>query len=312
VNFEPTEEEESIITALDRILAPFRTLSSTEVVNTFVYAERLERSLLDAGFYDAGAEGGTPAAAALIVTEVAKLPVCVEIAASVLVRPRVCPDAPPGVALIAEEGTRPTRFLPQARTALFLSHGEVRRLKILPGDVEPLESVFAYPIGRLTSRAVGRAEVVENQSDALLMWWRIGIALEIYGALQAAQALTLEHVKNRTQFGRPIGSLQAVQHRLAMSATAVESIRWLALRAALSDSAADAAIAAAYAQQAVKTIVYDLHQFSGAMGLTKEYSLHLFTYRARMLQSELGGYAAQITAAAEATWPDALPSAQTA
>ena len=131
----------------------------------------------------------------------------------------------------------------------------------------------------------------------------LGLALEIYGALDSALKQTVKHVTDRRQFGRPLGSFQAIQHRLAMDATAVEACRWLAMRAAHSGSAADAAMAAGYAQQAVKTVAYDLHQFSGAMGLALEYPLHLFTYRAKLLQSELGGFRSQFAAAADAIWP---------
>ena len=51
----------------------------------------------------------------------------------------------------------------------------------------------------------------------------------------------------------------------------------------------DADVAACYAQQHVKKLVVDLHQFSGAMGVTNEFALHLWTYRLRALQSEGGG-----------------------
>ena len=44
-----------------------------------------------------------------------------------------------------------------------------------------------------------------------------------------------------------------------------------------------------------------------AMGLTLEYSLHLFTYRANYLQSQLGGAARQAAAAADLIWIDAVP-----
>ena len=51
----------------------------------------------------------------------------------------------------------------------------------------------------------------------------------------------------------------------------------------------DADVAACYAQHHVKKLVVDLHQFTGAMGVTNEFALHLWTYRLRALQTEAGG-----------------------
>jgi hypothetical protein len=71
-----------------------------------------------------------------------------------------------------------------------------------------------------------------------------------------------------------------------MAATA---LHYLALRAAWSGESYDADVAACYAQQHVKKLLVDLHQFSGAMGITNEFLLHFWTYRLRALQSEAGG-----------------------
>ena len=113
--------------------------------------------------------------------------------------------------------------------------------------------------------------------------------------MAAALALVLEHVKARQAFGQPLGAFQAIQHRLAMASEVIEGTRYLALRAAWSDSDADAALAAGFAQHHIPQLTYDLHQFCGAMGLTLEFPLHLFTYRLRALLGELGGSSAQLS-----------------
>jgi alkylation response protein AidB-like acyl-CoA dehydrogenase len=74
-------------------------------------------------------------------------------------------------------------------------------------------------------------------------------------------------------------------------------MKWLAFRAAESGTAEDAALAAIYAQDQMRQIVNDLHQFTGAIGLTLEYPLHLWTYRLKALQGELGGLTHQAEAA---------------
>jgi len=78
--------------------------------------------------------------------------------------------------------------------------------------------------------------------------------------------------------------------------------RWLALQAADSGDAGDAALAAQYAQEAAAGVVYDLHQFLGAMGVTLEHPLHLWTYRLKALLSELGGRSAHAVDAAALIW----------
>lgn len=306
MNFELTEDQTAILDALDRVLAPYRSVTPLEVVNRSVYSSALQGALAEGGFLDlAQSEADACVSCALIVAEIAKLPQCAEGAATALVRPVVCPEAAVPLAIISGAATRPVRFLPQARTALILGDEEVRLLSIQPGDVEELESLFGFPMGRLTADAAARAISVGTRDlrETLLIFWRIGIAMEIHGALQGAFALTIEYVTNRRQFGQPIGALQAVQHRLVMDATVIDAAKLLALKAAHSKSTADSALAAGYAQNAVSTVTYDLHQFSGAMGLTLEYALHLFTYRARALQSELGGAQSQFLDAAAAAWP---------
>jgi hypothetical protein len=307
MNFAPSDEQTAILDALDRIVSPFKHADAKQVVQRAIYPADLEATLRESGFMDIGiADSEARVSSAMIIAEVAKLPVCLEVAASLLIRHVVCPDAAGPIALLWGDAGKPTRFLPQAKTALILTNRELRLLELEPGDVQEVTSLFAYPVGRLSSRAAARA--VSLQSSAIANFstgWRVGIALEIYGALAAASALTIEHVIQRRQFGKPLGAFQAIQHRLAMNATSIEAIKWMALRAADSWSPTDAALAAGYAQQAVSTIAYDVHQFSGAMGLTLEYPLHLFTYRARMLQSEFGGAGAQIAAAVADAWPAA-------
>ena len=88
-----------------------------------------------------------------------------------------------------------------------------------------------------------------------------------------------------------------------MAAETAQSTRWLALRGAFSDSDLDVAVAATFVQDRIPTFTYDLHQFSGAMGLTLEFPLHHWTYRLRALLGELGGSSGQARAAAVAAWP---------
>jgi len=135
--------------------------------------------------------------------------------------------------------------------------------------------------------------------------WRVGLTLEIAGAMRAAVQFTTDYVKNRNVFGRPLGSFQAVQHRLSIDVPRAEGAYWTGLRAAWTGSALDAATALLHAQAAITPVIFDTHQFNGALGFTLEHSLHFWTQRLRVLDAELGGAHAQAEAVADLAWPDA-------
>jgi len=103
------------------------------------------------------------------------------------------------------------------------------------------------------------------------------------GAAQRALAIALEHARTRVQFGRPIGTFQAVQQMLAQLAGQV------ALLSAAADSAATgfamrgdpllAAAAKAAAGEAVVPVTEAAHQVVAAIGYTREHDLHRYTRR---------------------------------
>jgi hypothetical protein len=233
----------------------------------------------------------------------AQLPVSVEAATSILIAPLLLEDSPHPVALVAGSPSAPARFLPMAKVLLVDAGSNLLRYDIPEGAVEAVETLFAYPYGRLKSPET--IEPISLGADKLAGFrrrWRIAIAVEAAGLMQSALNQVLEHVKTRQQFGRPIGSFQAVQHRLVVAAEVGQSTKWLAFRAAWSDDEGDAAIAATYAQDGIPKFANDLHQFCGAMGLTLEFPLHHFTYRLRALLGELGGSSAQALAVADSVY----------
>jgi alkylation response protein AidB-like acyl-CoA dehydrogenase len=191
-----------------------------------------------------------------------------------------------------------------AQALIYPRGDEAVMVKVDPARVETVDTLLAYPYGKLAS-VEGLEQTVVGDAATLRRRWRIALAAEAAGCMAAALAQVVEHVKTRNAIGRPLGAFQAIQHRLAWAAETGEAVKWLAFRAAWSDDEADAAIAAGFAQSRIATLTYDLQQFSGAMGLTLEFPLHLWTYRLRALAGELGGASVQSRAAAAAAWPDA-------
>lgn len=289
MNFQPSEEHREFLGALEKLLAQVGT-ESVDGRRSF-FSDALDAALEASGLLDAA---GIPEfgvlAAALLVDEVSRLPAVVEVGASALVRPLIGADWPRPVAVIAGDIAKPTRFLCQARTVLFVGEEAVRAATLADGECVAAEAFFTYPMGRLREPAAchGRAQRCGEVEDVRRLL-AIATACEITGALQGALDAVTEHVKNRRQFGRPLGSFQAVQHRLAASATNIVAGRLLARKAASLGRTEDALLALGYVQDCAPRILYDLHQFMGAMGLTLEHPLYRWSYRVKLLISEFGG-----------------------
>jgi alkylation response protein AidB-like acyl-CoA dehydrogenase len=124
-----------------------------------------------------------------------------------------------------------------------------------------------------------------------------GMALTMVGACQRILDLVLEHVRSRHQFGVPIGSFQAVQHKAADMHVAVQRARALAYFAALTISADDprrrlaAAMAKASAGECQSLVFRHGLQLHGAMGFTWENDLQFALKRAKAGELMLGGAA---------------------
>lgn len=306
MNFGLTDDQASVLNEVERLLGGLPLQAHTEPV-VAPYSDILDTALAESGFLDIAHEDGFGALDAALLTErLARSQHIVEVANSSLVAPAIgLPAGTRPIALVAGSALGPARFLPKASILVADLGDHALVIDIDPSRVLPVESLFAYPYGKLDSLEGLQVRKIADVAT-LRRRWRIAIAAEAAGCMAGALALVVEHVKARYAFGRPLGTLQAIQHRLAMAAETVESCRWLALRAAWSDSEGDAAQAAGFAQSRIAQISYDLHQFTGAMGLTLEYPLHLWTYRLRALAGELGGSGAQSRAAATATWPDQI------
>jgi alkylation response protein AidB-like acyl-CoA dehydrogenase len=126
---------------------------------------------------------------------------------------------------------------------------------------------------------------------------RRALAAEIIGTCEAALELAVAHTTARVQYGRPIGSFQAVRHRLAEAHVAIGGARatLAAAWAASSDPGGTswaATIAKLRAGQAQAEVMRHAVQVLGAMGLTRESELHRYVARAAALDALLGGHLA--------------------
>ncbi len=125
----------------------------------------------------------------------------------------------------------------------------------------------------------------------------MGLAITMVGACQRILDLALEHAKGRHQFGVPIGSFQAIQHKAADMYVAIERARALCYFAALTIAADDprrriaAAMAKASAGECQALVFRHGLQSFGAMGFTWENDLQFALKRAKAGELMLGGAA---------------------
>jgi alkylation response protein AidB-like acyl-CoA dehydrogenase len=116
---------------------------------------------------------------------------------------------------------------------------------------------------------------------------------EMLGGLERVVEMTVAYAKERHQFGRPLGSLQAVQHYCTDMATYLETTRLITYQAAslLSEGIAcqkEVAMAKAWCSDAYKKCTWIGHQIHGGIGFTEEYDLHLYYKHAKASELAFG------------------------
>ncbi|MCW2784708.1 MAG: putative acyl-CoA dehydrogenase [Marmoricola sp.] len=153
-----------------------------------------------------------------------------------------------------------------------------------PGDLGPASfstNVADEPVGDLVLDCT--AEQVADLDPALLPAFEARRALlrsaAILGAVERCCSMTLDHVRDRHQFGKPLIALQAVAHGLA-DMTLERRRLTSAVQEGLDRGSLGTALAArAVAGSSAGTVARIAHQLHGAMGITREHQLHFVTRR---------------------------------
>jgi hypothetical protein len=290
MDFRLTPDQEALMSAIDKLAAAFDS-KPTDFHGFALVGDALEKELEEGQYFDIARVPELGAVtAALAVERLARLPCAAEIALSMLVRPQLAGDWPRPIAVV--ENGRPGHFVATAKTVVVIEGNRVSVAKPVPNDLEAADSLFAYPMGRLKAR-VKTTLLSDKEAANVRQWLRIALAAEASGLLHAAIASAVEHLTLRKQFGRPLGTFQALRHRMAECTVLAGGVHWLALKAAGTAEEGDAALAAIHAQESATRVIYDVHQMFAAMGMTLEHPLHLWTYRLKALLSELGGRGGQ-------------------
>jgi len=122
----------------------------------------------------------------------------------------------------------------------------------------------------------------------------VAISAELTGIAQRTMEMAVEYAKERQQFGRPIGSYQAVSHRCAQMLLETEGARSATYYAAWAADASPedlplaASMAKAYASDAGWRVANASLQVHGGIGFTWEHDLHLWLKRAKVDSTMFG------------------------
>jgi len=149
---------------------------------------------------------------------------------------------------------------------------------------------FADVAGRLIGSPGDAAAALDRTLDVAA----IALAAEQLGGAQRALDMAVEYAKIRHQFGRPIGSFQAIKHRCADLLLEVESLRSAVsyAAAAVADSPAEVPVLAplvkAYASETYFHVAAENIQIHGGIGFTWEHDAHLYFKRAKSSELFLG------------------------
>lgn len=150
---------------------------------------------------------------------------------------------------------------------------------------EPVANLGNLPMARLAFSRLRPVATAPADPQALRDWRadrRLLYASLLVGAGQQAFDLAHEHVRQRVQFDRPIGSFQAIQHRLADRVTALEGAELLVVRGASHDPGDHvertylSAVALAATREAGELAAKEAVQLFGGYGVSLEYDIHLY------------------------------------
>jgi len=137
-----------------------------------------------------------------------------------------------------------------------------------------------------------------NAVDTLYNLALLALSSELLGAMEMAQEITLDYLRIRKQFGKLIGSFQALQHQAVNVYIRIEAARSLVYQVAANndadriDPAMAAAVKAKVSEEAM-VVTKACIQLHGAIGFTDEHDIGLYLKRAMLLSSLFGNAAAQ-------------------
>ncbi len=162
------------------------------------------------------------------------------------------------------------------------------------GSLDMTRKLASLKLSGTPGRLVGSEGAAAGILEHTLRVAAVALAAEQVGAAQKCLEMSVEYAKLRVQFGRPIGSFQAIKHKCADMLLAVESARSAAYYAAWAVAGGSgelpvvAPLAKAYCSEAFANVAAETIQIHGGIGFTWEHDAHLYYRRAKSTEQFLG------------------------
>jgi alkylation response protein AidB-like acyl-CoA dehydrogenase len=188
-------------------------------------------------------------------------------------------------------------------TALFLVDPGAEGVALTVGVTSTGEPVFDLALSGVRVGPEALLGGPDTDADAALTWLRqratVALCALQVGVSARALEITTEYAREREQFGVPIGSFQAVQHRCADAFIDLESMRWTFWRAAWrleSGLAAgrETAVAKFWAAEGGSRIANSSLHLHGGLGSDVDYPIHRYFLWSKALELRLGHASAQL------------------
>jgi alkylation response protein AidB-like acyl-CoA dehydrogenase len=190
----------------------------------------------------------------------------------------------------------PTAYAPSADIAVVVADEGVYAFEQRQGRPDPLSAMDrtrelgVLELDATPARRIGGTDAAE----ALLDRAATLASAEMLGAADRVLSMSVDYAKDRVQFGKPIGSFQAVKHMLADALVDVEGMRSTVYYAAWCGAALDrdrslsASMAKAWCSDASRRVMATGLQVHGGIGFTWEHDMHLYVKRAQLDQVSYG------------------------
>ncbi len=299
MDLELNEQERAVVALVARLRVDFDDADTASAEGAVAFL----RVLKEAGLLDLAKNGAQGRVQAMLVTqEAARARTACPVGTHALLAPVCFDDVPTGLIAVAEaQADVPVRFMTAAKYLVVVGADEAKLYPAIPGAAAPVATNYVYPYG-YPSTAPSVPPLGVCGAALARRRWQLGVAGEIVGAMNSVLDYLVSYLSQRQQFGRALGSFQALQHRVAELAVTLECVRFLTLHAAWVDTDDAVAVAACYAATAAHTACLEAHQLSGAQGFTISAGLYNWTLRLQALSVEAGGGEAHAAQAANLIW----------
>jgi alkylation response protein AidB-like acyl-CoA dehydrogenase len=193
--------------------------------------------------------------------------------------------------------TAPTLYAPSADVAIVATPTEVYAVDLHAQGNPPALSAMdrTRELGVLSFEGTPAIQIGEAEAAAMLLdRAATAVSAEMLGAADQVLSMAVGYAKDRVQFGKPIGSFQAVKHMLADALVDVEGMRSTAYYAAWCAAADDrerslaASMAKSWGTDASRRVMATGLQVHGGIGFTWEHDMHLYHRRALAGEANFG------------------------